>query len=281
MTASVTIAMPVRNGAEYVEEAIRSLLAQTEGDFILHISDNCSADSTPEICARLAEEDRRIRYERQEHNLGAAGNFNYLLQEAHSPFFMWAAHDDVWEPEFLEETLSLLAGSSDAIAAMTAVKLIGASGSSETVALPTGLSDPDPVVRARLVNGGGWYAVYGVLRRNGLPAGIKFEDVSGPDMAFVFGLALYGRILTSRRVLSTRRVMGYDEAPDPNGRLVWGKARGPDGHLYSRRPHAMCWFMLRYTWGAPLSLAEKAMVVSRQVVEIRHHHPRSSRDLSE
>lgn len=260
MTASVTIGMPVRNGAEYVEEAIRSLLAQTEGDFILHISDNCSDDSTPEICARLAEEDRRIRYERQQHNLGAAGNFNYLLQEGHSPFFMWAAHDDFWAPDFLEETLSLLAGSSDAIAAMTAVKLIGASGSSSTVALPTGLSDPDPVVRARSVNGGGMYALYGLLRRDGLPAGIKFEDISGPDVAFVFSFALYGRILTSGRVLSTRRVTGYDEVPDPNGRLVWVKALGLDGHLYSRRPHAMCGFMLRYTWGAPLSLAEKAII---------------------
>ena len=47
MTAAVTIGMPIRNGAEYVEEAIRSLLAQTEGDFILHISDNCWDDSTP------------------------------------------------------------------------------------------------------------------------------------------------------------------------------------------------------------------------------------------
>lgn len=33
MTAAVTIGMPVRNGAEYLEEAIRSLLAQREGDF--------------------------------------------------------------------------------------------------------------------------------------------------------------------------------------------------------------------------------------------------------
>jgi glycosyltransferase involved in cell wall biosynthesis len=251
--------MPARNGAGSIEQAIESLLAQTEPGFVLLISDNCSTDETGDICRKLAAADPRVRYVRQTTNLGPAGNFNYLLQKADSPFFMWAAHDDVWAPDFLAETLSLLADSSDAIAAMTAVRFIGG-GSSNTVYLPTGLSDADPVVRARSVNDGGWYAVYGLLRRDGLPAGIKFEDVSGPDMAFVFGLALYGRILTSGRALSTRRVEGYKEILGPDGRLVWQKALGPVGHLYSRTPNAMCGFMLRYTWGAPFSLAKKAMI---------------------
>ena len=60
----VCIGMPVYNGARYLEEAVRSLLSQTERDFLILLSDNCSTDQTPEICARLTAEDPRIRYVR-------------------------------------------------------------------------------------------------------------------------------------------------------------------------------------------------------------------------
>src|SRR3954452_14103167 len=89
----VTIGMPVYNGARYLEEAVGSLLSQTEKNFVLIISDNCSTDETPEICARLLAQDPRVRYVRQEMNLGATRNFEYLLRSATSPLFMWAAHD--------------------------------------------------------------------------------------------------------------------------------------------------------------------------------------------
>lgn len=253
----IAIGMPVYNGAPYVEQAVRSLLQQTERNFVLLISDDCSTDETPEICAELAAEDHRIQFVRQDPHLGMTGNFNYVMGRANAEFFMLAAQDDLWEPDFIEESLSLHKESPGAVGAMTAVGFIEADGSRNTVQLPRGLSDADPGTRARSVNDGGWYAVYGLLRTDLLPAGINFEDVSGPDMAFVFGLALHGRILTSGRVLSTRRVEGYEEVPSPEGRLVWQKALGPDGHLYARRTSAMCRLMLRYTWGAPLSSAEK------------------------
>ena len=56
----VTIGLPVFNGADYLEQCVRSLLDQTEADFVILISDNCSTDATPEICARLVTEDPRI-----------------------------------------------------------------------------------------------------------------------------------------------------------------------------------------------------------------------------
>lgn len=258
MTATVTIGMPVRNGAEYVEEAIRSLLAQTEKDFILHISDNCSDDKTPEICARLAAEDARIHYERQTRNLGAAGNFEYLLRAARTPFFMWAAHDDTLEPDFLAETLGLLGESPDAIGAVTAVRFVDHSGLLTTVALSGRLADPDPIARARAVHEFGWHAIYGLFRRERLPREIGVEDVFGSDSAFVLGLTLHGRILTSGQVLSVRRVQA--EILRTDGRLVWEKALGSDGHLYSRNRNAMCLLMLKYAWGAPIPLAKKAIL---------------------
>ncbi len=83
--APVTIGMPVFNGAAYLEQAVHSLLEQTYGDFSLIISDNCSTDDTPAICARLREMDPRISYVRQNTNLGASGNFEFLLAPGSKP----------------------------------------------------------------------------------------------------------------------------------------------------------------------------------------------------
>ena len=46
----VSIGLPVYNGADFLEEALDSLLAQTFEDFELIISDNASTDRTQEIC---------------------------------------------------------------------------------------------------------------------------------------------------------------------------------------------------------------------------------------
>lgn len=99
---SVSIGMPVYNGERFIDEAIRSILAQTFGDFELLISDNASSDATAAICARYARQDPRIRYVRQASNLGAMGNFQYLLDHARGRYFMWAACDDFWDPEWVE-----------------------------------------------------------------------------------------------------------------------------------------------------------------------------------
>jgi glycosyltransferase involved in cell wall biosynthesis len=102
--------MPVYNGAALVGAAIESILAQTLGDFELIISDNASMDGTEEVCRSYAAKDGRIRYHRNEKNLGAAPNFNRLVELATNgvPYFKWAAHDDVIAPTFLEKCVGVL-----------------------------------------------------------------------------------------------------------------------------------------------------------------------------
>jgi glycosyltransferase involved in cell wall biosynthesis len=99
---TVSIGMPVYNGAKYIKEALDSLLAQTYTDFELIISDNASTDSTQAICEEYASKDSRIRYIRQPENMGPLKNFQFVLDEAVSEYFMWAAHDDVWSENWIE-----------------------------------------------------------------------------------------------------------------------------------------------------------------------------------
>ena len=99
---TVSIGMPVFNGENFVCEAIDSLLAQSFTDFELLISDNASSDRTQAICEAYAARDRRIRYVRQDQNIGAGRNFEFVLDHTRGQFFMWAAHDDVWAANWLE-----------------------------------------------------------------------------------------------------------------------------------------------------------------------------------
>lgn len=101
-TPRVSIGMPIYNGEKYMREALDSLLVQTFTDFELVISDNSSTDGTSQICREFASRDSRVRYIRQETNIGPIANFRFVLQEASGEFFMWAAHDDIWEKNWLQ-----------------------------------------------------------------------------------------------------------------------------------------------------------------------------------
>jgi glycosyltransferase involved in cell wall biosynthesis len=118
---NLTIGFPVYNGSPLLSRALASLLAQTHRDFILHISDNASNDDTAELCQQFAAQDKRVIYVRQPHNIGAVKNFRFLLQQAKTPFFMWAAHDDWWDAKFVEENISAVENDSLAIASISRI----------------------------------------------------------------------------------------------------------------------------------------------------------------
>jgi glycosyltransferase involved in cell wall biosynthesis len=79
MRPGVCITIPFYSNLAYLDEALQSLLAQTDHGWTAIVID----DASPEIGARehvLALEDRRIRCVRNSSNLGIAGNFNRCLE---------------------------------------------------------------------------------------------------------------------------------------------------------------------------------------------------------
>lgn len=98
----VSIGLPVYNGEEFIAEAIRSILNQTYKNFELIISDNASSDSTPDIIKHYAAKDSRIKIFHQRTNQGATANFTFTLDQAKGSYFMWAAHDDYWDTQWLD-----------------------------------------------------------------------------------------------------------------------------------------------------------------------------------
>jgi glycosyltransferase involved in cell wall biosynthesis len=93
--------MPVYNGERFIREALDSLLAQTFINFEIIISDNASTDETRQICLEYVANDKRVRYYRNDDNIGPIPNFNRVLNLATGQYFMWSAYDDRWEPSFV------------------------------------------------------------------------------------------------------------------------------------------------------------------------------------
>jgi glycosyltransferase involved in cell wall biosynthesis len=120
----VSIGLPVFNGEKYLRQALDSLMAQEFTDFELIISDNASTDTTEHLCKEYAAQDARIRYIRQTNNIGAVKNFEFVLQEAHSEFFMWAAADDQWATGFAQTLLEGLKKNPTAVGAFCPYQLV-------------------------------------------------------------------------------------------------------------------------------------------------------------
>ena len=104
----LTIGVPVFNGEKTISKCIDSLRKQTFDDFKLIISDNASTDSTQKICEDYAKKDSRIHYIKQEKNLGLVPNWNLILKNATTKYFMYAAVDDIWDPHFVKKNLDIL-----------------------------------------------------------------------------------------------------------------------------------------------------------------------------
>ena len=119
----ISIGLPVYNGEYFLEKKLNSLLSQTFSDFELIISDNASTDSTSEICKKFVEKDNRIKYYRQDQNMGANWNFNFVLQKACSPYFIWVGVNDEVSKYFLEKNYKVLDAESNVVGSISKIKV--------------------------------------------------------------------------------------------------------------------------------------------------------------
>ena len=113
----------MRNGAATLELALESLINQTHDDISIVISDNASSDRTEEISRAFAARDPRVKYIRHEEKIAAIKNFEHVFRQADTPYFMWAAHDDLRTENLVAELLELIEASPHASVAMAETRL--------------------------------------------------------------------------------------------------------------------------------------------------------------
>jgi glycosyltransferase involved in cell wall biosynthesis len=111
----VSVCLMTYNRAHYLPAAIEGWLAQTYPNFELIISNDASTDDTDRICQEYAKQDDRIRYIKQEKNLGFLLCYKFILNQARGKYFIWASDDDLWDKRFLEDCMSVHEANPDLI----------------------------------------------------------------------------------------------------------------------------------------------------------------------
>lgn len=190
----VSIGLFVYNGERYLSKALDSLLAQTFKDFELIISDNASTDSTETICREYLAKDSRIKYFRQNENIGIFNNFRFVREKGVAgKYFMWAAHDDLWEKNWLEVLVSDMKPSDFAVRGLAVhidenaivIGKTNVSSFKKGQILKTFLDDEK--------NGRGfyWYALFNnqLLQKIDL---MSLDSTFGSDTFFISHLVQYG-----------------------------------------------------------------------------------------
>ena len=199
MSVRVSLAMPIYNGEQYVEETIRSILAQDFTDFELIITDNASTDRTEEICRGFATRDQRIRYVRNERNLGASANYNLGLSLATGEFFKWCAHDDLISPNCIGALVNALEQDSEAVGAFPKTECIDETGAviplvGEPLPDRRGLTPAQRFMRG-VREGGTMFEIFGLFRRDVLHKTMLHLPYYGSDRALLAEVALLGEFV--------------------------------------------------------------------------------------
>lgn len=103
----VSIIIPAYNVAGYIEACLDSILAQTFPEYEVIVINDGSTDSTPVICDRYAQKDKRITVIHKK-NEGVSAARNTGIDRATGEYFLFFDGDDFVEPYACEELYALI-----------------------------------------------------------------------------------------------------------------------------------------------------------------------------
>ena len=189
----VSIGVPAFNAAASVAATLEGLVSQSHQDLEILVSDNASTDDTARISEEIARGDRRVRTIRQPRNLGAQGNFRFLLSAARGAFFMWAGSDDVHQPHFVEMNLELLQTDPSLSGSVSQVRwrhggIPGSLAAGTIPLLGTPRANLATLMRAARDNS----RFYGLFRKEALLSSFPERDFHGYDIAVMAGTLRFG-----------------------------------------------------------------------------------------
>jgi glycosyltransferase involved in cell wall biosynthesis len=261
---TVSIGMPVYNGEKYIEEAIESIINQTYEDFELIISDNNSMDSTQDICRNYIQKDSRIRYFRNQSNLGSAKNFNRVFQLSRGKFFRWHSADDLCAPTLIEKCKHVLDNRPETVLCSVKTVLIDDVGNTLRYyddGLNLQNSSPSERFFQLRLKLGLCNAQYGLMRSDILHKTMLEGDYPGSDMVFLAELALHGHFIQLPEYLYFRRM--HSEASSnlksPEEQQLFWDPNKPQS-VYCREWKHLFEY-IKVTQRAPLSACERLRVM--------------------
>jgi glycosyltransferase involved in cell wall biosynthesis len=262
----VSIGMPVYNGERFLRQALESILVQDYGNFELIISDNASTDTTGKICQSYADRDARIRYVRNETNLGASPNHKRVFEMARGEYFKWAAHDDECLPTLLSRCMSVFGEAPQSVVLVypqsTVIDEEGRVMEEYRVSIEAKASRPHRrlarVLRYVMLG----TPLYGVMCSGALKQTRLIDAFFSSDYVLFAELAMLGEIwelpepLLRKRFHPARSIVVHKTAQDYE---AWLDTRRPRRPKVLSRCHKLAFEYLRSAWHLPLSPSERMM----------------------
>jgi glycosyltransferase involved in cell wall biosynthesis len=296
-TPLVAVGIPAFNRPEGLLRTIACLQAQTYSNLEILVSDNASPESAvSEVLEDICKRDPRIRYVRQERNIGACRNFQYVFDHTSAPYFVWMSDDDLWEPAFIERGVCALQADDGAggwFCTIDNINLQGRvcrrypsfarfdrNGSSRWRRVMHFLNEPENQGKANLI--------YSIFRRPALADALKIcplqDTIWGGDMCTVFALFCRYDLLVSADVLLHKTVatdvdqiiVGSDTWVDSPGRGTSGYVktmiRAARGTIYWQPTFAIMhlrWWRLRQRSVVQASIRSKQASIRSKQASIR------------
>ncbi|MFJ8743532.1 glycosyltransferase family 2 protein [Embleya sp. NPDC127516] len=123
---TIDVAMPYYGDVGMMQQAVRSVIAQTDQNWRLIVTDDGSEPGVPEWFASL--EDSRIDYRRNDHRLGVTKNYQKVLSLVENPLLVFMGGDDVMLPHYLATVRDCLREFPDAKIVQPGVQVIDTAG---------------------------------------------------------------------------------------------------------------------------------------------------------
>jgi glycosyltransferase involved in cell wall biosynthesis len=227
----VSIGLPVYNGEGFLAKTLEALLAQTERDFEIVVSDNSSRDATAQIVQEFAARDQRVKYFRTDRVLPPSENHTQTFKLSSGKYFKWAAHDDIHAPEFLERCLEVL--ERDPNVALVYPKVVVIDSQDRQLheykyKLRTDAQSPSTRFGA-LVNANhrihGAYEIYGLMRSDAMRAIPPEGNYPRGDSVFLARMALLGKFHQIPEVLFYSRQHETRSVRQLPGQMKSGRTR--------------------------------------------------------
>jgi glycosyltransferase involved in cell wall biosynthesis len=105
MTPLVSVVLPVRNGARFIEASVKSVLAQQWRPLELIVVDGHSTDGTLGMLERFDAPELRVI---QQDGRGIPGAWNQGIAAARGEFVAFISADDEWTPKKLSTQLAVM-----------------------------------------------------------------------------------------------------------------------------------------------------------------------------
>ena len=139
---TVSVVIPAYNRADFLADAVTSVINQTCADLEIIVVDDGSTDDTRTVVESLTDD--RIRYVCHEENRGANAARNTGIRLARGRYVAFQDSDDCWHPQKLERQIAACLTSAAKVCFCAFTRHVGADSTKipkNSYRIPSGLND--------------------------------------------------------------------------------------------------------------------------------------------